>query len=111
MHHFIVSDSLLSKKELVYKLQGLFTIIRKLPYMLALQASAATEQEIKKLPDWAQTIIERYRKPVVLNFNQNYSNVPLKDPFERTEAEKPTKSDLAAIKKAKIVLQRLTKGI
>ena len=79
--------------------------------MLALQASAATEQEIRKLPDWAQTIIERYRKPVVLDFNQNYSKVPFKDPSERTEAEKPTKSDFAALKNAKIVLQRLTKGI
>ena len=52
-YHVIVSDSLLSKKELVHKLQLLYQVVRKLPYMLALQASAATEQEIKKLPDWA----------------------------------------------------------
>ena len=75
-------------------------MIRKLPYMLALQASAATEQEIEKLPDWAKTIIERYRKPVGLDFNHNYSKVPLKDPSVRIETEKLTKSDLAAIKKS-----------
>ena len=49
----IVSENLIDKDELIYKLQLVYQSVRALPYMLALQASAATDQEIERLPDWA----------------------------------------------------------